>query len=87
MNQSTIVRMVLQDAIENMHAFLVFRSAFPDPNLVAEGAKAALMKAARGRFPGASPVHDRLISDEEYNQNMTVIVSGTFIAMASLTFQ
>ncbi|KAN0118798.1 hypothetical protein V8E52_004909 [Russula decolorans] len=73
MSQPTIVQLVLQDAIENMHAFLLFRHAFPDPDLVVEGAKAALTRAARARFPGAARVHERLLSDEEYILNMTVI--------------
>ncbi|KAN0109460.1 hypothetical protein V8E52_009254 [Russula decolorans] len=73
MSQPTIVRLVLQDAIENMHAFLLFRHAFPDPDLVVEGAKAALTRAARARFPGAARVHERLLSDEEYILNMTII--------------
>jgi hypothetical protein len=86
MSQPTIVRLVLQDAIENMHAFLLFRHAFPDPDLVVEGAKAALTRAARARFPGAARVHERLLSDEEYILNMTVIVSPSYLSMASLTF-
>jgi hypothetical protein len=73
MSQPTIVRLVLQDAIKNMHAFLLFRHAFPNPDLVVEGAKAALTRAARARFPGVARVHERLLSDEEYILNMTVI--------------
>jgi hypothetical protein len=86
MSQPTIVRLVLQDAIENMHVFLLFRHAFPDPNLVVEGAKAALTRAARAHFPGAARVHERLLSDKEYILNMTVIVSPSYLSMASLTF-
>ena len=85
MNQPTIVRLVLQDAIENVHAFLLFRNAYPSPGLVVTSAKGALVNAAKARFPGAAHVHNRLVSDEEYFLNMSVIVSSTYFAMALLT--
>ena len=85
MNQKTIVRLVIQDAIENVHAFMLFRNAYPNPALVVSSAKAALVNAATARLPGAAHVHQCLVSDEEYFLNMSVIVSYTYLAMSSLT--
>jgi len=81
-----MVRFVLQDAIENVHAYLVFRNAFPDGCAALTATRAALDNAALVRSPGAADIYNRLRSDEEYLLNMSVIVSITSLVRASLTF-
>ena len=81
-----MVRLVLQDALENVHAFLAFRHAFPDPSVAVSNTRAALVNAAHVRFPGAAVIHSRLLSDEEYFLNMSVIVSTRYLVMTYLTF-
>jgi hypothetical protein len=76
-NQQTIVRVVLQDAIERVHAHLLFYHAFPDPSAALASTRGALVDAAKARFPGAAVIRERLQSDEEYMLNMSVIVSIT----------
>ena len=85
-NQQSMVRLVLQDAIENVHAFLAFRHAFPDSHVVYSCTKAALVNAAHAHFPGAAVIHNRLLSDEEYFLNMGVIVSTRNLVTTYLTF-
>lgn len=77
MNQRPMVRLVLQDAIENVHVYLVLHHAFPDSSVVLEGARAALRKATKGRLPDSAGILNRLRFDEEYFLNMSVIVSIT----------
>jgi hypothetical protein len=78
MNQQTMVCLVLQDAIDHVHVYLAFRHAFPDSGVA--------VACTRARFPGAAGIHNRLISDEEYFLNMSVIVSIRYLAMTSLTY-
>jgi len=68
-----MVRLVLQDAIENVHMYLVFYHAFPDASVALAKTRDALTRAARARSPGAMAIHNRLLSDEEYLLNMSVI--------------
>jgi len=75
MNQKTLIRMVLQDAISNVHANLVFGHAFPDAGVAFASTRAAVVNAAMGRFPSAGTIHNCLLSDMEYLSNMIVIVS------------
>ena len=75
MSQQAIVRVVLQDAIENVHAYMVFRHGFPDAGAALAGTRAALVNAATAHFPSTAVLHNRLLSDEEYMANMVIIVS------------
>lgn len=84
MNQQPIVRIVLQDAIENVHAHLLIHDSYPNAAVMTQCMRGALVSAARGRFPGAAAIHNRLLIDEEYLANMSVIVSMAYRMMASL---
>ena len=56
MNQQREVQFVLQDTIENIHLYLMIRHSFPRSGAAIEGTRAALIKAARGRLPGAAGI-------------------------------
>jgi hypothetical protein len=73
--QQSLVRVVLQDAIENVLSLLVSIHAFPDPDAAIEFTRTALKDAAEARLPGAVAIFNRLLADEEYFLNMSVIVS------------
>jgi len=76
-NQNLLVRMVLQDAIENMHVNLLFHHSFPNATIALASTKAALEDAAKARLPRTAAILNRLRSDVEYLANMSVIVSLT----------
>jgi len=82
-SQQAIVHVVLQEAIENVHANLVFHHAFPDAGAALAGTRAALINAAMARFPSTADLHNRLLSDEEYMANMIVIVSIPYCILYS----
>lgn len=84
-NQNLLVRMVLQDAIENVHVNLLFRHSFPDPDGALSNTETALLDATRARLPRTAAILDRLQSDKNYLANMSVIVSLTYHATALLT--
>jgi hypothetical protein len=82
-----MVRHVLQDAIEYIHLYLMIHHSFPRSGAAVEGTRAALVKASRSRLPGAAGILNRILYDEEYFLNMSVIVSITSRrVVASLTF-
>jgi hypothetical protein len=86
MNQQGMVRFVLQDTIENVHAYLVLHYAFPNAGVTLTATRGALDAAAVARSPGAADIYNHLRSDKEYFLNMSVIVSITSLARVSLTF-
>ncbi|KAN0140484.1 hypothetical protein V8E53_001693, partial [Lactarius tabidus] len=66
-NQTSLVRSIVHDAIENMRAMLMFNHAFPDSALASTFAKDSLLTAAEKQAekgkPGAAAVHSRLRHD------------------------
>ncbi|KAN0128211.1 hypothetical protein V8E53_013977 [Lactarius tabidus] len=66
-NQTSLVRSIVHDAIENMRAMLMFNHAFPDSALSSTFAKDSLLTAAEKQAekgkPGAAAVHSRLQHD------------------------
>jgi hypothetical protein len=85
-SQQVMVRIVLQDAIENVHLHLVFRHAFPTAPDLVNSTRLALVDAARECSPRTAVIHERLLVDEEYLEDMSFIVSITFVAMTFLIF-
>ncbi|KAN0129425.1 hypothetical protein V8E53_012757 [Lactarius tabidus] len=66
-NQTSLVRSIVHDTIENMQAMLRFNHAFPDSALASTFAKDSLLTAAEKQAekgkPGAAAVHSRLRHD------------------------
>jgi len=85
-NQQILMRAVLQDAIDNVHGNLLFQDSFPKPDAAGASTRAALVNAARSCFPHTAAIYNRLLSDEEYMANMSVIVSIAYPTIALLTF-
>ncbi|KAH8988163.1 hypothetical protein EDB86DRAFT_2832028 [Lactarius hatsudake] len=65
-NQQTLVRNVVQEAIENMRASLLFNNAFPTAPIAFAFTKESLITAAEKFKPGATHIQRRLQQDEEY---------------------
>jgi len=84
--QQIMVHVVLQDAIENVHSHLVFQHAFPTAPDLVKSTRVALLDAARARSPCTAVIHERLVVDMEYLENMSIIVRITYIVMTLLTF-
>jgi hypothetical protein len=74
--QMPLVRMVVQDAFENLRASLLFEDAFPDPNVTILFVRKNLIGAARSHLPRVEDIHKRLLCDNEYLNNLSPLVSG-----------
>lgn len=85
LNQRPIVRAVIQEAIENLRAALMFTNAFPDVCSALTLIKDCLFTAALHLKPGATEVLDRLIRDQEYLSKITPLVSVHQFEVMSLT--
>jgi hypothetical protein len=71
LNQHPIVCTVIQEAIENLRAALLFTNAFPDICSALTLIKDCLFTAALRLKPGASEVLDRLTHDQDYLLKIT----------------
>ncbi|KAI9429942.1 hypothetical protein BJY52DRAFT_1200336 [Lactarius psammicola] len=65
-NQRPLIRVIVQDAIENLRASLLFQNAFPDANVAFTLTRDALGVAAENHKPGGAIVQWRLQADDEY---------------------
>ncbi|KAI9447170.1 hypothetical protein BJY52DRAFT_1193540 [Lactarius psammicola] len=65
-SQQPLVRAVVQDAIENLRASLMFSHAFPDAIVAFSFTKESLIAAAESHKPGATYIQRRLQQDEDY---------------------
>jgi hypothetical protein len=74
--QHTLVRLVIQDAIENIRASIIFTNAFPDAALSIMFAKSALMSAAKGQLPATQDIYSRLMRDDDYLSSIIPVVCG-----------
>jgi hypothetical protein len=72
--QRPLVRAVIQDAIENLRAALLFNNAFPDVCLAFTLIKDSLLTSANRLKPGAKNILDRLERDEDYLLKITPLV-------------
>lgn len=82
--QRPLVRVVIQDAMELVHADMLFNCAFPDPAVTLVAIKTSLLTAA-SRYPGAVSIYRRLMCDEWYIEKITPLVSSPTINVALLT--
>jgi hypothetical protein len=85
LNQRPIVRAVIQEAIENLRAALLFTNAFPDVCSALTLIKDCLFTAALCLKPGASEVLHRLTNDQDYLLRITPLVSILGFEVTSLT--
>ncbi|KAH9987268.1 hypothetical protein BJV77DRAFT_964880 [Russula vinacea] len=67
--QRPLIRVVIQDAMENVRADLLFKNAYPDPAVALVMIKESLLASA-SRHPGASSIRRRLVFDEQYMTGM-----------------
>ncbi|KAH9031415.1 hypothetical protein EDB83DRAFT_2652456 [Lactarius deliciosus] len=65
-NQQTLVHNVVQEAIENLRASLLFNNAFPTAPIAFAFTKESLITAAEKFKPGATHIQCQLQQDEEY---------------------
>jgi hypothetical protein len=84
LNQRPIVRAVIQEAIENLRAALLFTNAFPDICSALTLIKDCLFTAALCLKPGALEVLDRLTHDQDYLLKITPLVSILRLEVTSL---
>ena len=77
--QRPVVRAVIQDAIDNLHAAMLFTNAFPDVCVALGLIKDCLLTAANCLKPGAKEVYERLEQDEEYM--MKIIPLASFLLL------
>lgn len=66
MLQRPLVRLIIQDAIENVRASILFTDAFPDATLSMTFTKDALISAAKAHLPASYDIHARLMGDDDY---------------------
>ena len=77
MTQQPLVRIVIQDGIENVRAHLMSSHAFPDLAATLPIVRAALLHAATSHFPSTFHVHRRLQSDEDYVGPISCLVCSS----------
>jgi hypothetical protein len=86
-DQHQLVRWIVQDAIENLRALLLFNNAFPDAPVTFTLAKGALNLAAENReADGGVLVQHQLQDDEEYLFRLSTLVHYIISEMTSLRF-
>lgn len=87
--QRPLVRVIIQDAIENLRASLLFINAFPGPACAVTFIRDALITAASQNGPAAIPVHMRLLQDEDYMAKIVSLVSniGHFMMTSFTQFE
>ena len=73
--QKPLICVVVQDAIENLHASLLFEHAFPNAPTAIRVVRKCLLDAAERYKPGASAIHEQLMADEDYMTMMVHLVS------------
>ncbi|KAH9997086.1 hypothetical protein BJV77DRAFT_960342 [Russula vinacea] len=66
MLQCPLIRLIIQDAIENVRALILFTDAFPDATLSMTFTKDALISAAKAHLPASYDIHARLMGDDDY---------------------
>jgi len=73
--QRPLVRMVIQDSFDILHASLVFINVFPNAPLAVQFVKDALLSSALNHTPGADAIYHQLMHDEEYTRKIIPLVS------------
>ena len=73
--QRPLIRMILQDAFENLRVSLLFKHAFPDAVLIPTFISLALIAATKAQRTRALDIYKRLICDEGYLVQLARLVS------------
>ena len=73
---------VIQDAIDNMRASLLFDNALPDATLSLQFARDSLTTAAQGCCPEAAVICHRLQEDVEYFNQLVPLVHPPMVCDA-----
>jgi hypothetical protein len=81
-----MVRMIIGEAIDNIHVSLVFVDAFPDAARTLEFVQEGLFLAAARHGPTATAILKQLKEDEDYYSTISPLVSTIFSPMTFLTF-
>ena len=74
MHQHLLIRVIIQDGIENLRANILFENGFPDMHIAIAYTRTSLLAAARSHYPGASFIHRHLLSDEDYMGHLIPLV-------------
>jgi len=85
MSQRPLIRMVIQDVIEQVRCALIFDNTFPDTFVVLDFTQGSLLVAAESN-ERATIIHNRLLSDAKYMNKMAQLVSYLIQIMMLLTF-
>ena len=72
--QRPLMRMVIQGAFDEVQKSLMFHNAFPDTFIALDFTRDAILAAAES-FDQASDIYNRLVTDAEYMNKMTRLVS------------
>ena len=83
-NQRPLICVIVQDAIENLRASLLFQNAFPDANVAFTLTRDALGVAAENHKPGGAIVQWRLQADNEYMARLVSLVCFMTLKTTSL---
>ena len=75
-SQQLLIRAIVSDSIETLRAFLLFRNAFPDANVVFSFTREALHLATEGHRPGGMRVQNHLEDDAKYAAKLISLVSS-----------
>ncbi|KAF8257639.1 hypothetical protein EI94DRAFT_1817265 [Lactarius quietus] len=70
-NQRPIVRAIIQEAIDNLQAALLFNNAFPDVCFALDLIKDCLLNAANHLKPGSTEILNQLENDQQYIMKLT----------------
>jgi hypothetical protein len=77
------MRLVIQDAMENLRASIIFRHAFPDPRTTFSFVSEALLAAAAAHQPHSFYIQKRLVTDQDYLSKMIHLVSLSAFSLYS----
>ena len=65
-SQRPLIRVIIAESIENVHACLQFENVFPDFTLAITFVKRSLIAAAKAHQPGADLIRQRITHDKDY---------------------
>lgn len=83
-SQNSVISLVVQDAISDVWASLLFDHAFPEGANKVALVRGCLLAAAEKYKPTSSRVHERLLNDSDYMTLMIRLVCAIFSKILSL---
>ena len=76
--QHPLVQRVIQDAINNFKASILFNDAFPDASISLTFARDAFLSAAKAHYPATQDIQHRLTHDVDYITQINRVVRIQF---------